>query len=311
MGTSTGEEAIPAREGELPAAPGGASVPGGRIGRLLPRKWHRVLRRGLFLLALLLVGIFAMQLAPKNPLRVVAGDRLKAPGAVLRDGTIAWFGTDGVGRDVLSRMIAGARLSLLIGLGSVAVAGILGTTLGLIAGFFGGRLGDVIMRLVDIQMAFPSVLLALAIAAALGPSVLTLVLALGFSYWTSYARLARGIVLSIKEKEYVLAATVCGASGARVLFRHVLPNAINPVMILASLHLGQMIIAEASLSYLGLGIQPPDISWGGMIADGRNYLGSAWWAATFPGVAIAVTVLVMGMFGDAVRDALDPKFRFH
>ena len=142
-------------------------------------------------------------------------------------------------------------------------------------------------------------------------SFLALVLALGFSYWTSYARLARGIVLSIKEKEYVLSATVCGASSARILLRHVLPNAINPVMILASLHLGQMIIAEASLSYLGLGIQPPDISWGGMIADGRNYLGSAWWAATFPGVAIAATVLVMGMFGDAVRDALDPKFRFH
>lgn len=299
-----------ARDRATSRAPGGAIVPRSRTSRLVSKKWHRVLRRGLLLLALLFVGIFAMQLTPKDPLRVVAGDRLKAPGVVLRDGRIAVLGTDGVGRDVLSRIIAGARLSLLIGLSSVGVAGILGTNLGLISGFFGGRLGDVIMRLVDIQMAFPSVLLALAIAAALGPSVLTLVLALGFSYWTSYARLARGIVLSIKEKEYVLAATVCGASSARILLRHVLPNAINPVMILASLHLGQMIIAEASLSYLGLGIQPPDISWGGMIADGRNYLGSAWWAATFPGMAIAAIVLIMGLFGDAVRDALDPKFRF-
>jgi peptide/nickel transport system permease protein len=166
------------------------------------------------------------------------------------------------------------------------------------------------VRVVDVQMAFPAVLLALAIAAALGPSVLTLVLALGVSYWTSYARLTRGIVLSIKEREYVLAAVVGGASSARIILRHVLPNAVNPVLILASLHLGQMIIAEASLSYLGLGIQPPAISWGGMIADGRNYLGSAWWAATFPGLAIAATVLIMGRFGDSVRDALDPRFRF-
>ena len=241
---------------------------------------------------------------------MVAGDRLKAPGALLRDGRIAVLGTDGVGRDVLSRIITGTRLSLLIGLSSVGVAGALGTALGLASGYFGGRLGDAIMRLVDVQMAFPAVLLALAIAAALGPSVLTLVLALGVSYWTSYARLARGIVLSIKEREYVLAAVVGGASSARILLRHVLPNALNPVMILASLHLGQMIIAEASLSYLGLGIQPPAISWGGMIADGRSYLGSAWWAATFPGLAIAATVVIMGRFGDSVRDALDPRFRF-
>ncbi len=277
----------------------------------MPKKWHRVGRRGLFLLALLFVGTFAAQLPPKDPLQVVPGDRLKAPGTLLRDGTITVLGMDGVGRDVFSRIIAGARLSLLIGLSSVGVAGVLGTNLGLISGFLGGRLGDLIMRLVDIQMAFPSVLLALAIAAALGSSVLTLVLALGVSYWTSYARLSRGIVLSIKEKEYVLAATVGGASSARILFHHVLPNAINPVMVLASLHLGQMIIAEASLSYLGLGVQPPDISWGGMIADGRNYLGGAWWVATFPGLAVAATVLIMGLFGDAVRDALDPKFRFN
>src|SRR5207244_3808754 len=164
----------------------------------------RVARRGLALLGLLLVGGFAGQLAPRDPLRVVAGDRLKAPGALLRDGRIAVLGTDGVGRDVLSRIITGTRLSLLIGLSSVGVA--------------------------------------------------------------------RGIVLSIKEREYVLAAVVGGASSARILLRHVLPNALNPVMILASLHLGQMIIAEASLSYLGLGIQPPAISWGGMIADGRSYL---------------------------------------
>ena len=274
------------------------------------RPWRRVARRGLALLGLLLIGGFAGQLTPRDPLRVVAGDRLKAPGALLRDGRIAVLGTDGVGRDVLSRIITGTRLSLLIGLSSVGVAGALGTGFGLASGYFGGRLGDAIMRLVDVQMAFPAVLLALAIAAALGPSVLTLVLALGVSYWTSYARLARGIVLSIKEREYVLAAVVGGASSARILLRHVLPNALNPVMILASLHLGQMIIAEASLSYLGLGIQPPAISWGGMIADGRSYLGSAWWAATFPGLAIAATVLIMGRFGDSVRDALDPRFRF-
>jgi len=283
---------------------------GGPPARLPSGKWHRVGRRGLLLLGLLGVAIFAGQLAPKDPRRVMAGDRLKPPGASLRDGTITLLGTDGVGRDVFSRIIAGARLSLLIGLSSVSVASAPGTNLGLFSGYFGGRLGDAIMRLVDIQMAFPSVLLALAIAAALGPSVLTLVLALGFSYWTSYARLARGIVLSIRERDYVVAAMSSGATSPRILFRHVLPNAVNPVMILASLHLGQMIIAEASLSYLGLGIQPPDISWGGMIADGRNYLGSAWWAATFPGTAIAISVLIMGRFGDAVRDALDPKFRF-
>jgi peptide/nickel transport system permease protein len=277
----------------------------------ISKKWRRVLLWGLVVLALLSVGLLSDQIAPQDPLAVSPDDRLKAPGTILSNHVISLLGTDGVGRDVFSRILAGARLSLLIGIGSVLVAGAFGTLMGLVAGYSGGRVENIIMRLVDIQMAFPSILLALAIAAALGASVINLILALGFSFWTSYARLSRSSVLSIKEKEYVTGARVVGAGDARILFRHILPNASNPIMVLATLHVGQMIISEASLSYLGLGIQPPDISWGGMIANGRDYLGSAWWAATFPGIAIALTVLVMGLFGDAVRDALDPKFRFN
>lgn len=275
----------------------------------IPRKWRKVLLRGLLVVAVILVSLFAGQLTPKDPLMPVPRDRLKPPGAQLRDGTLTLLGTDGVGRDVFSRILLGSQTSLLIGLGSVAIAGTIGTGMGMVSGYFGGKLEHVIMRVVDIQMAFPSVLLALAITAAMGPSLITLVVALGFSYWTSYARLTRGSALSVKETEYILGARVSGASDFRIMFRHILPNALNPSIILATLHLGQMIIAESSLSYLGLGIQPPAISWGAMIADGRNYLSSAWWAATFPGIAIGVTVLVMGLFGDSVRDALDPRFQ--
>lgn len=275
----------------------------------VPRKWRRVALLGAFVVAIMVVAVLAFQLAPRDPGALVSSLRLKPPGTVFPDGTIAVLGTDAVGRDVFSRIIVGTRQSLLIGVGSVIVAAALGTILGVVSGYLGGWLDNLIMRVVDVQMAFPSILLALALTAALGPSLVTLVVALGVTYWTSYARLTRGSVLAIREREYVLGARVSGATDLRIMFRHILPNATNPSIILATLHLGQMIITESSLSYLGLGIQPPDVSWGSMIADGRNYLSSAWWAATFPGLAIALTVLIMGLFGDAMRDALDPRFR--
>ena len=165
------------------------------------------------------------------------------------------------------------------------------------------------MRLADIWLAFPEILLALSVTAVLGPSVTNLIVALGLSRWVSYVRLVRGNVLSIREQEFVTAARSVGVSSPRIMFRHVLPNVFDVIVILAALHLGQMIILESALSFLGLGIQPPTPSWGGMIGDGRIYLHNAWWVATFPGLAIAITVLLAGLFGDAVRDALDPRFR--
>jgi peptide/nickel transport system permease protein len=170
-------------------------------------------------------------------------------------------------------------------------------------------LDDIIMRVTDIQLAFPSILLAMALTAAIGPSVLSLILALGVSRWTQFARLVRGDVLNLRDREYVQAARATGASQLRVMFRHILPNVIGGAIILAALTIGQLIIAESSLSFLGLGIQPPTPSWGGMIGDARNYLDVAWWASTFPGLAIAFTVVVMGSLGDALRDVLDPRFK--
>lgn len=275
----------------------------------LDRKWQRVLVMGTLLLCIALVAILAPILTPQDPFKVSVQDRLEAPGYVAGDGRLFLLGTDGVGRDVLSRVILGSRLSLLISVCAVLISAVTGSIIGLISGSAGGITDSVVMRIGDIWLAFPMILLALAVAAVLGPSVTNLIVALGLSRWVSYARLVRGNTLAIREREFVTAATSVGASGMRIILRHILPNVADAIVILAALHLGQMIILESALSFLGLGIQPPDPSWGGMISDGRIYLHNAWWVATFPGLAIAVTVLLAGLFGDALRDALDPRFR--
>jgi len=288
------------------------SVPGqiaGKKRRGLNRAWRRSLIRGVLLLCIVGVAILAPFLTPHDPNKVAIGARLQGPGYRTDDGKLFLLGTDGVGRDVLSRVLVGSRLSLLIAVSAVLIAALLGSTVGLVSGFAGGAMDSVIMRLGDIWLAFPEILLALSVTAVLGPSVLNLIVALGLSRWVSYARLVRGNVLTLREREFVTAAHSIGVSPLQIMLRHILPNVVDVIVILSALHLGQMIILESALSFLGLGIQPPTPSWGGMIGDGRIYLHNAWWVATFPGLAIAGTVLLAGLFGDALRDALDPRFR--
>ena len=275
----------------------------------LGRTWRRAIVLGTVLFAIFVVAIVAPWITPQNPFTVSVGDRLEGPGHVSADGRTFVLGTDGVGRDVLSRVILGSQMSLGIAVCAVLISAVSGSILGLISGTAGGKVDSVIMRLGDIWLAFPTILLALSVTAVMGPSVPNLIVALGLSRWTSYTRLTRGNVLALRGTEFVIAATAVGASRLRIMFRHILPNVVDVIVIMATLHLGQMIILESSLSFLGLGIQPPRPSWGGMIADGRVYLHNAWWVATFPGIAIAITVLVAGLFGDALRDALDPRFR--
>ncbi len=275
----------------------------------LNRSWHRVILLGAMLSGIFLVAILAPFLTPQDPFKIAIGQRLKPPGFVSADGSLFLLGTDAVGRDVLSRIILGSQLSLTISVSAVLIAAGIGSLVGLIAGYFRGPIESVAMRLGDIWLAFPEILLALSVTAVLGPNVVNLIVALGLSRWVSYVRLVRGNVLSVREQEFVTAARAVGVSSLRIIFRHVLPNVFDVIIILAALHLGQMIILESALSFLGLGIQPPTPSWGTMIADGRTYLNNAWWIATFPGLAIALTVLLAGLFGDAVRDALDPRFR--
>lgn len=268
-----------------------------------------LLLRALVALAFVMLFVLAPLITPRDPYKVSVRDFSKPPGAQLQDGSTAILGTDQVGRDLLTRILYGGRISLLIAGSAVIFAGISGTILGLISGYLGGVIDDAVMRLGDIQLAFPPILLALAITAVIGPSIPNLIITLGITRWVSYARLIRGNVLSSREEEYVLSAIMCGASRWRIMFRHILPNVITPVIILATLHVGQMIIYESALSFLGLGIQPPTPSWGGMISDGREYLNTAWWISSFSGAAIALTVMILGFMGDAVRDALDPLFR--
>lgn len=294
---------------------GGISDEDARHGPLrrkrLGRKEWRLILLTIAAVAVTLPIVFAPLFAPRDPLVQSLEDRIRPPGSRLSDGSIALLGTDQTGRDILSRILYGGRVSLVVAFGAVLLSASLGTVLGLTAGYFGGRIGNVIMRIADIQLAFPGILLALVITATLGSSVPQLILALGISSWVLYARLVRGDVLRVRQEEYVVSAVAVGATNRRIMFRHVLPNVMNPVVILGALQMGQMIITESTLSFVGLGIHPPTPSWGGMVEEGRNYLHVLWWLSTLPGLAIATTVLTMGRLGDAVRDVLDPRFQDH
>ena len=220
------------------------------------------------------------------------------------------LGGDQLGRPILDRIIHGARVSLVVGLGVVAVTGVFGTVLGMMAGFFGGRVDNIIMRWVDIQTAFPGLLVALTILIMLGPNLQNMMLALMINGWMIFARIIRGVTLSLREEVFVKAARVIGANDFRIVFHHLLPNLVSPILTIAVMELARIILAEAALSFLGMGIQPPESSWGLMLADGRDYMAKAWWLVTFPGVAIALTVLFINMVAGWLRSVSDPQQRF-
>jgi peptide/nickel transport system permease protein len=262
-----------------------------------------------FVALLLLVAAAAPLLAPQDPVRQSLRGRLAAPTWQGSDGRAHLLGTDHLGRDVLSRVIHGSRVSLVIGFSAVLVGGLLGAAAGLAAGFSSGRVDAAIMTLADAQLAFPFILLAIGIIAVLGPSFPTLVVVIGLSGWVSYARILRSQVLVLRSREFVESIHALGGSLARVVLRHVLPNVLSSIVVIATLELARAIVLEATLSFLGLGIQPPTPSWGGMVQEGREYLDSAWWISTFPGIVLMITSIVVSRTGDWLRDVLDPTLR--
>ncbi|OGC00165.1 MAG: hypothetical protein A3G35_16160 [candidate division NC10 bacterium RIFCSPLOWO2_12_FULL_66_18] len=277
------------------------------------RIWARIRRRGFPLLAgLILVGIagtavFAPLVTTSHPGRPRLQSRLQPPSWLKAGSTTAIMGTDNLGRDVWSRIAFGARVSAVVAVVSVALAGTLGVSAGVLAGYFRGWVDEVIMFLTDIQLSCPFLLLAIALAAVLGPSLQNAVIALGVAAWPTYCRIVRGEVLSLREKEFVEGSVALGASHLRIIWKDVLPNVAGQVTVVATLMVSRMIVTEASLSFLGLGVQPPTPSWGLMISESRDYISVAWWLATFPGLVLTLTVLAMNQAGDWLRDRLDPR----
>jgi peptide/nickel transport system permease protein len=292
-----------------------APLPGPRLpvpavpARNVRRAWSQLRRNRAALVGLAVLGLLifaatlAPGLAPYNPYAVALELRLQPPdGAHL-------LGTDELGRDILSRLIFGARVSLWVGLITVTLSGVIGVSGGLVAGYLGGYWDVVIMRLVDVFLAFPVIILAIAIVAVRGPGLTNVLIALALVYWTTYARVVRGVVLTLRDEEYAWAARTLGASTTRIVVRHLLPNTVAPIVVLASLGMGNAILSEAALSFLGFGIQPPEASWGSMLNSGMQFLRDASFLSTWPGVAIFVTVLGFNLLGDGLRDALDPRLR--
>lgn len=263
------------------------------------------------LVFMVFLAFFGPSISPRDPNRQSLIERLKPPLTADDAGVVNYpLGTDGLGRDVLSRMIYGVRISIFVGLAAVLIGGVVGSALGLIAGYFGGFVDDVIMRLADVQLAFPFILLTIMVLVVLGPGVLNLVLVLAIGQWVTYARIVRGQTIAQREKEYVEAARCLGASSLRIIVLQILPNVIAPLIVIASFNVASVILAEASLSFLGLGVPPTLPTWGGILAESRDQLlGGSWWLAVFPGVAIMITVLSLNILGDWLRDFLDPRLR--
>jgi len=255
------------------------------------------------------VALAAPLVAPYGFNEMSLENRLKPPNWLSGGTSAHLLGSDPLGRDMLSRVIWSARTSLGIAGISVLVAMVFGVMMGLLTGYYGGWLDTVVMRLADIQLSFPYLLLAIAVMALLKPTLANLILVLALRSWVVYARTVRSSVFVAKQREFVEAAAALGASDRRIITRHLMPNAIAPIIVISSFQMAELIIAESSLSFLGLGVQPPTPSWGGMLSQGREYLTSAWWLGVFPGLAIILTVLGINLFGDALRDALDPRLR--
>lgn len=274
--------------------------------------WTRLLRdpaaasSALLLLVLVACALFAPLISPHDPNRRAVRERLLPPMTVVEGRTYV-LGTDAVGRDVFSRIIHGARVTLLVGVGAVVLASVAGVLLGLVAGYTGGWLGSLIMRLVDVQLALPFIVLAIVVSSLLGNSLLNVILVLGISGWTDQARVVRGVAMSLRRSDYVEAAVSSGARDGRIILHHVLPGVRASIIVLATLSMAKMLIAEASLSFLGLGVPAGTPTWGLMISEGRDYLVNAWWVCAFPGLAILVTVMAVNLLGDWLRDQLDPR----
>lgn len=293
-----------------PAPADAAAAPATAVVGTVRRRTTRLALTGAaFVLFLGAVAGAAPWLAPHDPTRQSLRARLGAPTLEAADGRAHVLGTDHLGRDVLSRVIYGSRVSLVVGLAAVVVGGLLGASLGLLAGFRGGWMDSVIMTVADAQLAFPFILLAIGIIAVLGPSFPTLIVVIGLSGWVSYARVLRSQVLVLRSREFVDAILALGGSAGRVILRHILPNVLSTLVVIATLELARAIVLEATLSFLGLGVQPPTPSWGGMVHEGREYLDSAWWISTFPGIVLMLTSIVVSRTGDWLRDLLDPTLR--
>jgi peptide/nickel transport system permease protein len=277
-----------------------------RPGLLRTLSRNRGAMAGAVILALIaLMGLAAPAVAPHDPNLQTLSKRLVPP----FEERAYVLGTEQLGRDIVSRLIYGSRIALVVGLATVAISGALGIALGLVAGFYGGAVDDLISWVGNVFLAFPFFLLALAVVAILGGGLRNLIVVLALTSWMSYMRVVRGEVLTIRETPFVEAARTIGVGDARLLARHVLPNVLTPIIVIATFEVARMIISESALSFLGLGVGARTPSWGGMLADGRTYLATAWWVATFPGIAIMITVLAINLLGDWLRDELDPRSR--
>ncbi|SDC88177.1 MULTISPECIES: nickel transporter permease [unclassified Candidatus Frackibacter] len=287
---------------DVPAQEGESSSLWKEVGKRLLKNKTAVFGLGI-IVTLIIVAILAPLLAPYRPTETDIISRLKAPSAN------HWLGTDELGRDILSRLIYGSRISLQVGVISVSIALVFGAILGLIAGYYGGYLDNLIMRIIDIMLAFPSILLAIAIMSILGPQLKNAMIAIGIVNLPRFARIVKSSVLTVKEEEYVEAAKALGANDSRILFKHLLPNCMAPIIVQATLSIATAILEAAGLSFLGLGAQPPTPEWGAMLSAGRTAIQVAPWVVAFPGLAIIITVLGFNLFGDGLRDALDPKMK--
>lgn len=275
------------------------------------RERRRPLKLQLVLGAVIVVAAIAMALlapllAPYNPFSQSLAMRLQPPCSTV-NGNFYLLGTDQLGRDLLSRTIYGAQISLLVSGGAVLLSGLVGVLLGLVSGYYGGKVDLVLMKLADIQLAFPFILLAIAVVSIVGSSLTTVTIVLAFSGWVMYTRTVRGAILSLREQEFVQAAHAIGASNLRIMARHLFPNVVSLILVIASVEVAKMILLESTISFLGLGIQPPTPTWGNILGEGRQYVDDAWWIALFPGVALMLTVLGINFFSDGVRDYLDPR----
>ncbi|MFF7192811.1 ABC transporter permease [Streptomyces sp. NPDC008079] len=290
------------------AAPATAAGPGPRAAALRTLLRNKLAVVALAVLTVMLVfAVFAPLIAPHDPNAQDLLLRLKPPAWQSGGSGAHLLGTDQLGRDMLSRVIYGTRISLLVGAGAALLAGVIGTAVGLASGYFGGWLDRVLMRLADVQLAFPSILLALAVVGFLGSGLWYVILVLGFTGWVSYARVVRSEVMSLRSRDFITEARAIGVTDGAIMRRHLLPNVMAPLATIGTLHIAAAIVAEASLSYLGLGVPKETVTWGSMLADGQLYLGTSWWVAVFPGIGLMVTSLAVNITGDALRDVADPK----